>query len=165
MTQVEPSVTGNNSGDEPSGGAANLTRSERRSWKLHYELAQQLTPSALAQWQPTIERNLRRLRAGVTGQPHMRNLDRWESLVKHRDAPGLRRVLAGLDRESIEMREVSPMAGLLSEDARMRALGEVSRPKTGTRRVGQLPQLVVPHGFDESLPDSEIDAWESNPPL
>jgi hypothetical protein len=161
---MEPSVTGNTGADEPSEGPANLTRSERRSWKLHYELAQQLTPTALAQWQPTIERNLRRLQAGVTGQPHMQNLDRWESLVKHSDVSGLRNVLAGLDRNSIEMREVSPMGGLLSEDARTRALGEATPPKTRTRRFGQLPLLMVPDGFDKSLPDREIDAWASNPP-
>lgn len=119
-------MTGNSGGDEPSVGAANLTRSERRSWRLHSELAQHLTSSVLAQWQPTIESNLRRLRAGVTGEPHMRNLDRWESLVKHLDVSGLRRVLIGLDRDSIEMREVSPMGGLLPEEARMRVIGEAT---------------------------------------
>ena len=31
---------------------------------------------------------------------------------------GLHRVLTGLDRDSIEMREVTPMAGLLSPDER-----------------------------------------------
>ena len=31
-----------------------LTRSERRSWMLHRELARHLTPSILAQWQPTV---------------------------------------------------------------------------------------------------------------
>jgi hypothetical protein len=164
MRQMEPSVAEDNGGAKRLEGAANLTRSERRSWKLHCQLAQHLTRSTLAQWQHTIERNLRTLRAGVTGQPHMRSLDRWESLVKQRDVPGLRRVLTGLDRDCIEMREVSPMGGLLPEDARMRALGEAMPAKTGTRRFGQLPQLMVPDGFDESLADPEIDAGESNPP-
>ena len=54
----------------------------------------------------------------MTGQPHTRNLDRWESLVGHGDVPGLHRVLTGLDRDSIEMREVSPMGGLLPQDER-----------------------------------------------
>ena len=102
-----------------------LTRSERRSWKLHRELARHLTRSTLTQWQPTIERNLRRLRSGVTGQPHMRNLDRWESLVKRGDVPGLHRVLTGLGRDCIEMREVSPMGGLLPEAERIRVLHTV----------------------------------------
>jgi transcriptional regulator with XRE-family HTH domain len=102
-----------------------LTRSERRSWKLHRELAKYLTRSTLAQWQPTIEGNLRRLRSGVSGQPHLRNLDRWNSLVEHGDVPGLRRVLTGLGRDSIEMREVSPMGGLLPDEERIRILDTV----------------------------------------
>ena len=99
-----------------------LTRSERRSWKLHRELARQLTRPTLAQWQSTIERNLQRLRTGVTGEPHMSNLDRWESLLEHEDVPGLHRVLTGLSRDCIEMREVSPMSGLLSDEERSRVL-------------------------------------------
>ena len=102
-----------------------LTRSERRSWMLHRELARQLTPSILAQWQPTIKRNLRRLRSGVKGQPHLRNVDRWESLVERGDVPGLHRVLTGLGRDCIEMREVSPLAGRLTDEERIRVLRTV----------------------------------------
>lgn len=102
-----------------------LTRSERRSWKLHRELARHLTLSTLTHWQPTIERNLQRLRTGVTGEPHTRNLDRWESLLEHRDVPGLHRVLTGLGRDCIEMREVSPMGGLLPDEERIRVLRTV----------------------------------------
>lgn len=105
--------------------APTLTRSERRSWKLHRELARHLTRSTLTQWKPVIERNLRRLRSGVTGQPHMRNLDRWESLVRDGDVPGLHRVLTGLGRDCIEMREVSPMGGLLPDEERIRVLRTV----------------------------------------
>jgi transcriptional regulator with XRE-family HTH domain len=95
-----------------------LTRSERRSWQLHRRLSTHLNRSSLETWRPTIERNLDRLRDGVTGQPHERNLDRWRSLVDRGDVPGLHRVLTGLDRDSIEMREVSPMGGLLPQDER-----------------------------------------------
>lgn len=95
-----------------------LTRSERRSWWLHRQLSTHLTRSSLKEWRPRIERNLARLRAGVTGQPHIRNLDRWERLVEREDVPGLHRVMTGLDRDSIEMREVSPMSGVLSQDER-----------------------------------------------
>jgi transcriptional regulator with XRE-family HTH domain len=99
-----------------------LTRSERRSWRLHRQLSTHLTRSRLQEWQPKIESNLRRLRNGVQGQPHLRNLERWESLVERGDVPGLHRVLTGLDRESIEMREVSPMGGLLPQDERSEIL-------------------------------------------
>jgi hypothetical protein len=62
----------------------------------------------------------------VTGQPHSRNLDRWESLVRDGDVLGLHRVLTGLDRDSIEMREVSPMGGLLPQDERQATLREAA---------------------------------------
>ncbi len=97
---------------------ANLTRSERRSWGLHRRLSSHLTRSTLEAWRPAIERNLERLHRSVKGQPHLRNLDRWQSLIDRSDVPGLHRVLTGLDRESIEMREVSPMGGLLSDEER-----------------------------------------------
>lgn len=103
-----------------------LTRSERRSWKLHRELAKHLTRPTLTQWQPTIERNLGRLRSNVTGEPHMRNLGRWKSLVSDGDIPGIHRVLTGLSRDCIEMREVSPMGGLLPDEQRIRVLRSVT---------------------------------------
>ena len=31
------------------------------------------------------------------------------------------------------------------------------------RRFGQLPNLIVPAGFDEPLPETELAAWEANP--
>ena len=73
---------------------------------------------------------LERPRGGVTGQPHCRNLDRWESLVGHSDALGLHRVLTGLDRDSIEMREVSPMGGLLPQAERQAGLQEARADQT-----------------------------------
>jgi hypothetical protein len=53
---------------------------------------------------------------------HPRALDRWESLVGQGDVLSLHRILTGLDRDSIEMREVSPMGGLLPRDERQAAL-------------------------------------------
>ncbi len=95
-----------------------LTRSERRSWHLHRRLSTLLNHLSFEEWRPTIERNLDRLSDRVTGQPHERNLDRWRQLVDRGDLPGLHRVLTGLDRDAIEMREVSPMSGLLNEEQR-----------------------------------------------
>ncbi len=99
-----------------------LTRSEWRSWRLHRRLSTHLTQSALEQWRPRMERNLERLRGTVRGQPHLRNLDRWESLLDHGDVTGLHRTLTGLDRDSIEMREVSPVGGLLPNEERLEVL-------------------------------------------
>jgi transcriptional regulator with XRE-family HTH domain len=103
-----------------------LTRSERRSWRLHRQLSSLLTRDSLEKWRPLIERNLQRLHGSVTGQPHSRNLDRWDLLVESGDVLGLHRVLTGLDRDSIEMREVSPMSGLLPQSERQAILQEAS---------------------------------------
>ncbi len=57
----------------------------------------------------------------------MRNLDRWSELISSGDIRGIRRVMTGLDTDSVQMREVSPFGGLLSEDERQRVLWEVQR--------------------------------------
>ena len=103
-----------------------LTRSERRSWQLHRQLSTQLNRDSFEQWQSRIDRNLDRLRDRVSGQPHERNLRRWRELVDGRDLPGLHRMLTGLDRGSIEMREVSPMSGLLPDQMRLDVLQRAS---------------------------------------
>lgn len=103
-----------------------LTRSERRSWQLHRRLSALLSRQGLAGWRPRIEHNLERLGGRVTGEPHERNLNRWRQLIDHDDVPGLHRVLTGLDRDSIEMREVSPMSGLLPDEQRRETLGAAS---------------------------------------
>lgn len=101
-----------------------LTRSERRSWELHRKLSSHLNRSTLEDWRPTIERNLERLRSRVTGQPHRRNLEHWTSLVRHGEVLKLHRVMTGLDRDSIEMREVSPLGGLLPAEQRADVLAK-----------------------------------------
>jgi hypothetical protein len=99
-----------------------LTRSERRSWQLHRRLSTLLSRPTFEDWRPTIERNLDRLEDRVTGQPHERNLERWRQVVDRSDLPDLHRVLTGLDRDSIEMRQVSPMSGLLPDEQRREVL-------------------------------------------
>ncbi len=103
--------------------APDLTRSEWRSWRLHRQLSTHLArQGSLEQWRPTIERNLERLRGTVRGQPHLRNLDRWELLLDRSDVTGFHRILTGLDRDSTEMREVSPVGGLLPDEERLQVL-------------------------------------------
>lgn len=104
-----------------------LTRSEHRSWMLHRRLSSHLTKSRLEEWLPKIQQNLQRERQGVRGGVHLRNVDRWQDLVDRRDVGGLHRVMTGLDRESIEMREVSPLGGLLPEGERLEVLSELRR--------------------------------------
>jgi transcriptional regulator with XRE-family HTH domain len=102
-----------------------LTRSERRSWLLHRRLSLDLTRDMLPEWRTTIEHNLGRLERSVIGQPHERHLEQWRLLVESDDVLGIKRVLTGLDRESIEMREVSPLGGLLTDQQRRDVLSAV----------------------------------------
>jgi transcriptional regulator with XRE-family HTH domain len=102
-----------------------LRRSDERSWRLHRRLSSHLDSSTLDEWRPAMLSNLSRLSTGVKGQPHLRNLDRWRKLIEERDISGLHQVLTGLDRDSMEMREVSPMSGLLSEKERRDVLALV----------------------------------------
>jgi hypothetical protein len=64
-------------------------------------------------------------------------LDRWESLVRHGDVLGLHRVLTGLDRDSVEMCEVSPTGGLLPQDER-----QARTPGGGLMRRDQLEPAI-----------------------
>lgn len=102
-----------------------LNRSSERSWRLHRQLSQHLTPQRLEEWRPTIERNLKKLSRSVRGEPHVGNLRRWRQLVHDGDVPGLRRVMTGVDTDSVQMREVSPMGGLMSQEERSDVLGLV----------------------------------------
>ena len=53
--------------------------------------------------------------------------DRFENreLVERGDVLGLHRVMTGLHRDSIELREVSPLGGLLPQDERGETLTRV----------------------------------------
>ncbi len=97
---------------------ATLTRAERRSWHLHRQVARRLTAESLRAWEPAIAENLKHLQSGVTGEPHTANVARWRELIARADLPGLHRILTGLDFDSIEMREVSPLSGVLTDDER-----------------------------------------------
>jgi transcriptional regulator with XRE-family HTH domain len=104
----------------------NLTKSVRRSWRLHRRLSTHLDGETFEHWTPLILQNLQQMNDRVRGEPHTENLRRWHHLVEGRDLPGLRRVLTGLDEISIQMREVSPMRGLLSQAERSEVLGQAS---------------------------------------
>jgi transcriptional regulator with XRE-family HTH domain len=104
-----------------------LGRSPERSWRLHRRLCTHLTPETFHEWRPIMLRNLQRLRDGIRGQPHLQNLDRWQRLIHDGDLSTLRRVMTGLDPDSVQMREVSPMRGLLSQHERSEVLNQARR--------------------------------------
>jgi transcriptional regulator with XRE-family HTH domain len=104
-----------------------LDRSHQRSWRLHRQLDTYLDADMLEDWSSTIKRNLERLRHTVQGEPHVSNLHRWVVLVEQRDVPGIRRVMTGLDTDSVQMREVSSLGGLLPQAERSKVLAVVGR--------------------------------------
>jgi transcriptional regulator with XRE-family HTH domain len=103
-----------------------LGRSPERSWRLHRQLSMHLTRGTFSEWRPLMLRNLQRLRESTRGQPHLTNLDRWERLIQDGDLSDLRRVMIGLDTDSVQMREVSPMGGLLPQEERAEILRRAS---------------------------------------
>lgn len=113
-----------------------LTRSAKRSWLLHRRLSRLLDPETLERWAARIALNLEQASGRVRGEPHRRNLERWRRLVDGKDLIGLHAVLTGLDEDAIQMREVSPMRGLLSPAERAEVLGLATeaRPTRGGRR-------------------------------
>lgn len=104
-----------------------LSRSNLRSWRLHRQLSSHLEPDVLDGWIPTIRQNLERLRHTTQGEPHVSNLGRWELLVNQQDVSAIRRVMTGLDTDAVQMREVSPLGGLLSQSERSKVLELVGR--------------------------------------
>jgi transcriptional regulator with XRE-family HTH domain len=104
-----------------------LTHSERRSWMLHRQLSRHLTKQSFEEWRPRLLENLEKVRGGVRGRVHLENVERWTDLIGEGDVLGLHRALTGLDRRSIEMREVSPFSGLLPDRERLDVLRELRR--------------------------------------
>jgi len=104
-----------------------LTHSERRSWMLHRQLSSHLTKESFEEWQPKLLGNLDKVRSGVQGRVHLENVERWSELILRGDVVGLHRAMTGLDRGSIEMREVSPFSGLLPDQERLEVLRELRR--------------------------------------
>ena len=103
-----------------------MTRSEIRSWRLHRQISSHLSRDSFGGWGPTLQKNLDRLESNLRGEPHLSNLQEWRGLIDGNDVLGLHRVLTSLDRHSIEMREVSPLGGILSQDERQQVLSEAN---------------------------------------
>ena len=104
-----------------------LDRSSERRWRMHLRLVPRLSPDSWPRWRPILTKNIDRLRKSTRGEPHVSNLDRWSELVSSDDLREIRRIMTGLDTGSIQMREVSPMGGLLSESDRQDVLAEAHR--------------------------------------
>lgn len=104
-----------------------LDRASERRWRMHERLVRQLSEESWRRWRPVVRRNLQRLQSSTRGEPHRRNLERWSELIGSNDLRGIRRVMTGVDLDSVQMREVSPFGGLLAEGDRLAVIKEVRR--------------------------------------
>ena len=104
-----------------------MNRSSLRTLMLHRSMVSKLNEETLSSWTPQIHQNLERLSNSVQGHPHVENLERWRRIVETQDVETLRTVLDSADPNSIEMREVSPMGGLISQDERLSILTSLPR--------------------------------------
>ncbi|MFT4297205.1 MAG: XRE family transcriptional regulator [Micropruina sp.] len=105
-----------------------MERTKRRSWLLHRQISRKLGMSGIddSGWE-RMQRNLDRMRSNVQGRVHERNLDRWQHIIDSRSVRDLQRVLVDTSTDGIEMREVSPMTGFLTEDERLGVLAGIQR--------------------------------------
>ena len=136
-----------------------MSRSECRSWLAHRELSAYLTKYPGIDWQSTVFANIDRLRRGTRGQPHMDNLVRWQRIAEEGGLRDIRHPLVGLDRRAIEMREVSPMGGLLPDDLRLRALRpafDVPVPARNLRVTVAAAEVAVAAGKKSGRPVNPV---------
>lgn len=105
-----------------------MERTKRRSWLLHREISHKLGVSGIDEsgWD-RMQRNLDRVRSNTQGAVHERNLDRWQRIIDSRSLRNLQRVLVDTSTDGIEMREVSPMSGFLTEDERLGVVAGIQR--------------------------------------
>lgn len=81
-----------------------MERTKLRSWRLHRTILQKLSGGE-PDWE-RMDHNLERLRSVIQGQPHERNLDRWQRIVDTRNLREFRRVLTDLSTDCGSPRNV-----------------------------------------------------------
>lgn len=92
--------------------------------RVQLELHRTLLGKLLIGFGPAREvarRNLSRMRTSVRGAQAQRWLDEWAELIEHPDSR-LVDVFLGDDEHSIDLRQVSPFAGVLTQDERLAAI-------------------------------------------
>ncbi len=108
-----------------------MERTKLRSWMLHRRIGEKLARGLDEEDWQRMARNLVRVRANTQGEPHESNIDRWQQIIDARDVRTLRRVLIDTSTQGIEMREVSPMTGFLTEEERLDVLSRVRATLAG----------------------------------
>ena len=105
-----------------------MERTKHRSWLLHRQISYKLGISGIDDigWE-RMQRNLDRRRLNTQGPVHERNMNHWQQIIDNRSLRELHRVLVDTSTDGIEMREVSPMTGFLSERERLDVLEKIKR--------------------------------------
>lgn len=101
-----------------------MRREERVQLELHREIVRKLRrdPAAVTR---VMSENLRRSRARLRSPQALGWLDRWESLVGA-SVGELAEMCMREDELGVDMRQVSPFAGALSQPERLAAIGRAT---------------------------------------
>jgi hypothetical protein len=103
---------------------------ERVQLELHRALLAKLVTAGLSEVRPLALANLARAREVVRGRQAKSWLDEWQDILAN-SPERLVEVLLGTDEHSIDLRQVSPFAGTLSEEERMAAIRRARSRATG----------------------------------
>ncbi|MDR0432617.1 MAG: helix-turn-helix domain-containing protein [Bifidobacteriaceae bacterium] len=101
---------------------APLNISDERSWRLHRAVAKKLTAGVIGKAKPRLIKNVLAQRAAVRGEPHLSHLAQWERMIRAEDVQSIRRCCLDVGDFGREMREVSPLGGILTQSERLEAL-------------------------------------------
>ena len=105
----------------PSAPARLTRREERTSWYLHRAVAGKLRTAESERVLTTARANLDLLRRNVRGPQAQAWLDRWEEALGGSVAD-LTALLIATTPDGVDLRQVSPFAGALTQDERMAAI-------------------------------------------
>ncbi|MDU0349372.1 helix-turn-helix domain-containing protein [Actinomyces sp. MRS3W] len=99
--------------------AAASSRSRRRSLFLHRLVEDSVDWSDRESWLPRVREGIARVRRSTRGQSHLVNLRRWEEWAESGETTMMRERMCAADEDACCLREVSPMAGFLSDAQRL----------------------------------------------
>jgi hypothetical protein len=111
------------------GDAAEQRTENRVQLELHKALLAKLVGD-LGPVRGIARRNIERMRKTVRGPQAHGWLDEWEQLI-HDAGPRLVDALVGEDEHSVDLRQVSPFAGVLSDPERLAAIERARCRATG----------------------------------
>lgn len=100
--------------------AVGIRPEERVQLELHRTLLAKLLGD-LGEARSVAHRNIDRMRTAVRGEQAQAWLDEWAELVDH-PGPALIDAFVDTDEHSIDLRQVSPFAGLLTQQERLAAI-------------------------------------------